>query len=69
MKKKVYRKRKMQIIGSNYVDPATTDADFGKKTRKRSKGVAGKGGKTTNSTITDKMFQKELAQMKEDKNA
>lgn len=69
MKKKVYCKRKMQTIGSNYVEPATTDADFGKKTRKRSKGVAGKGGKTTNSTITEKMFQKELAQMKEDNNA
>ena len=69
MKKKVYRQRKMQTIGSNYIDPATTYPDFGKKTRKRSKGVAGKGGKTTNSVITEKMFQKELAQMKEENNA
>ncbi len=69
MKKKVYRKRKMQTIGSNAIDPATTNADFSKKTKKRSKGVAGKGGKTTNSTITEKMFQKELAQLKEENNA
>lgn len=69
MKKKVYRKRKMQTIGSNYIDPATTNPDFSKKPRKRSKGVAGKGGKSTNATITEKMFQKELAQMKEENNA
>ena len=50
MKKKVYRQRKMQAIGSNYIDPATTNPDFSKKPRK-SKGVAGKGGKTKNASI------------------
>ena len=48
MKKKVLRQRRMQTIGSNYIDPATTTPSFEKKTSKRSKGVAGKGGKTTN---------------------
>ena len=51
MKKKVYRQRKMQTIGSNQIDPATTTPAFEKKTRKRNKGVAGKGGKTTNGGI------------------
>lgn len=49
MKKKVYRKRKMQTIGSNSIDPATSSPAWGKKPNKRTKGVAGKGGKTTNS--------------------
>lgn len=53
MKKKVYRQRKMQTIRSNHIDPATTNPDFSKKPI-RSKGVAGKGGKTTNSRITEK---------------
>ena len=53
MKKKVYRQRKMQTIGSNQVDPATTNPDFSKKTRKP-KGVAGKGGKTLNASIPQK---------------
>ena len=48
MKKKVYRQRKMQTIGSNHIDAATTSPAFEKKTKKRTKGVAGKGGKTTN---------------------
>ena len=48
MKKKVYRQRKMQTIGSNQIDAATTSPAFEKKTKKRTKGVAGKGGKTTN---------------------
>lgn len=48
MKKKVYRKRKMQTIGSNAIDGATSAPVFEKKPRKRTKGVAGKGGKTTN---------------------
>lgn len=47
MKKSVLRK-KLQSIGGSYVDPATTTPAFEKKTKKRSKGVAGKGGKTTN---------------------
>lgn len=62
MKKKVYRQRKMQTIGSNYIDPATTNPDFSKKPRKP-KGVAGKGGKTTNSRISEKKAQnKEVAE-------
>ena len=48
MKKKVYRQRKMQTIGSNQIDPATTTPAFSKSPKKRTKGVAGKGGKTTN---------------------
>ena len=48
MKKKVYRQRKMQTIGSNYIDGATSSPVFGKKPNKRYKGVAGKGGKTKN---------------------
>lgn len=56
MKKSVLRK-KLQSIGSNQIDPATTNPDFTKKPRK-SKGVAGKGGKTTNSHISEKKTQK-----------
>lgn len=56
MKKKVYRQRKLQTIGSNHIDDATTNPDFSKKPRK-SKGVAGKGGKTTNSKITEKKMK------------
>ena len=48
MKKKVYRQREMQTIGSNYIDAATSSPVFGKKPNKRQKGVAGKGGKTKN---------------------
>lgn len=48
MKKKVYRQRKMQSLGGNFVDPATTTPAFPKTPKKRTKGVAGKGGKTTN---------------------
>lgn len=48
MKKKVYRKRKMQTIGSNYIDGATSAPSFPKSPKKRTRGVAGKGGKTTN---------------------
>lgn len=48
MKKKVFRQRKMQTIGSNQIDGATTTPSFEKKTKKRSKGVSGKSGKTTN---------------------
>lgn len=54
-------KFKNQTCGSNAVDPATTTSkDWGFIP------VSGKGGVTTNSIITDKMFQKELAIMKED---
>lgn len=53
-------KFKNQTCGSNAVDPATTTSkDWGFIP------VSGKGGVTTNSIITDKMFQKELATMKE----
>lgn len=48
MKKKVYRQRKMQRAGSNQIDSATTSPAFPKTPKKRTKGVAGKGGKTTN---------------------
>ena len=47
MKKKVYRQRKMQRIG-NYTDAAIASPSFPKSHKKRTKGVAGKGGKTTN---------------------
>ena len=53
-------KFKNQTCGSNAVDPATTTSkDWGFIP------VSGKGGVTTNSIITDKMFQKELTTMKE----
>ena len=53
-------KFKNKTFGSNAVDPATaTSKDWGFIP------VSGKGGVTTNSIITDKMFQKELATMKE----
>ncbi len=42
------RKRRMQTIGSNAIDGATSPWVWGKKIFKRYKGVAGKGGKTTN---------------------
>lgn len=48
MKKKVYRQRKMQRVGSNQIDAATTSPAFPKSPKKRTKGVAGKVGKTTN---------------------
>lgn len=47
MKKKVYRQRKMQRIG-NYTDGAASAPSFPKSPKKRTRGVAGKGGKTTN---------------------
>lgn len=43
------RKRKMQTIGRNSIDPAISSPYWGKSPYKRYKGVAGKGGKTTNS--------------------
>ena len=53
------RKHKFKTIGSNAIDPAsTTNKDWGYIP------VPNKGGVTTNSTITEKMFQKELALMK-----
>lgn len=42
------RKRKMQTIGSNYIDAATSSPLWGKSPFKCYKGVAGKGGKTKN---------------------
>lgn len=51
MKKKVYRQRKMQRIGSNQIDGATTTPAIPKTPKKRTRGVAGKGGKTTNGGI------------------
>lgn len=42
------KKRKMQTIGSNYIDAATSSPYWGKSPFKHYKGVAGKGGKTTN---------------------
>ena len=51
-------KFKNQICGSNAIDPAsTTSKDWGFIP------VSGKGGVTTNSIITDKMFKKELADL------
>ena len=52
-------KFKNQTCGSNAVDPAsTTSKDWGFIP------VSGKGGVTTNSIITDKMFKTELAILK-----
>lgn len=45
------KKRKMQTTGSNYIDSATSSPSWGKSPYKRYKGVAGKGGKTTNGGI------------------
>ena len=42
------KKRKMQTVGSNAIDGATSSLFWGKKWFKKYKGVAGKGGKTTN---------------------
>lgn len=42
------KKRRMQTIGSNSIDGATSSWFWGKSPYKRYKGVAGKGGKTTN---------------------
>lgn len=42
------KNRKMQTIGSNYIDAATSSPYWGKKANKKYKGVAGKGGKTRN---------------------
>ena len=45
------RKRKHQTIGSNAIDGASSSLFWGKKRCKFYKGVAGKGGSTTNGTI------------------
>ncbi len=42
------RKRRMQTIGTNAIDGATSSRFWGKKRFKRYKGVACKYGKTTN---------------------
>lgn len=52
--------KKFKKIGSNSIDPATTGRHWGKRPHKRYKDCARKGGKTTNSVITDKMFKREL---------
>ena len=53
------KKRRMKTIGSNAIEPATTTSkDWGFVP------VSGKGGVTTNSIITDKMFKTELAILK-----
>ena len=54
MKKKVFRKRKIQTIGSNAVDGATTtNKTWGFKP------VPKKGGKTTNTVIFSKEDEKD----------
>lgn len=42
------KKRRMKTIGSNAIDGATSSSCWGKSPYKHYKGVAGKGGKTTN---------------------
>ena len=54
------RKRRMQTIGSNAVDGASSSWYWGKKRCKLYKGVAGKGGKTTNSAVGDTMIHREM---------
>lgn len=59
--KKNYKKL---IRMNNAIDPATTTAkDWGFHP------IPGKGGKTTNSVITDRMFQRELKEMEGHANA
>lgn len=48
------RKRRMQTIGSNAIDGASSSLYWGKKRCKLYKDVAGKGGNTTNGTIFSK---------------
>lgn len=45
------------IKASNAVEPAAPASVWGK-------GVPGKGGATTNATISERAFQRELAEMK-----
>ena len=59
------KKRKMQTIGRNSIDPATSSPVWGNSPYKRYKGVAGKGGCTTNALIPEWMFERELEDMKE----
>lgn len=48
---------------NNAIDPAAPASVWGYK------GCAGKGGATTNSSISDKMFQRELREMEGNANA
>ena len=48
---------------SNAIEPAAPASVWGYK------GCAGKGGATTNSTISEKMFQRELKEMEGNANA
>ena len=60
MKKHYYKK---PLRGTNAVEPAAPASVWGYK------GCAGKGGATTNSIITEKMFQRELKEMEGKANA
>lgn len=54
------KKRRLQTIGSNYIDPATTtNKTWGFKP------VPNKGGATTNFAIPEWMFDEELKLMKQ----
>lgn len=60
-----FRKKRKLIRASNAIDGATTAACWGKKRSKRYPGVAGKGGVSTNHSIPEWMFDRELTDMKE----
>lgn len=54
------KKRRLQTIGSNGIDPATTtNKNWGYNP------VPNKGGATTNFAIPEWMFERELKEMKE----
>ena len=61
---RVTKKNRKIIRATNAIDGATTRPCWGKK-RGGYPGVAGKGGATTNSHITERMFEKELKELKE----
>ncbi len=62
---KFFRMKRKLIRATNAIDGATTVACWGKKRNKRYPGVAGKGGASTNHSIPDWMFERELNDMKE----
>lgn len=53
---KIMKKHKFQTIGTNAIDPAAPASVWGK-------GVPGKGGATTNFSIPEWMFERELHEM------
>lgn len=65
----IYTRKNRKIIrANNSIDPASSSVCWGKKA-KHYRGVAGKGGATTNNEIPDSVFNRELKEMEGNENA